>query len=414
MAENPRRYWVYVNKNIKGPYYPVELAALPGFGKASLICPENALGQWREALNEPGVRSTTLPSDQPDRASNLEAKALQSLLEKSMNKNYELEDELREMQVKYKSGIKDLSDAVKEKNEALNVLRDKLKKAEQLHDLEHPSWETLYKTYKERMDGKLRHLAEQLGGKDAEMLSLRKQIIDIREKSSESETRLQQQQQNSLLGLTSLVDSLEAIKLEKEKENAALREKLRSVESKTVEMEKILICEKEASEMQLRDIAQEAGRLKSELAAKNEETASLRTELSRFSEKYREYGNEADTNESEASSAKTEIEKISVRLTGLQDELLRKDREASSLKNELNNMSAEIPELQRELGEKERENAAVRGQIITRVDLLRSRLYELETLRDNIGSAFKKMTDKITEQHEALLKMTDKKNNTPG
>ncbi|MEK9146065.1 MAG: hypothetical protein AAB339_10685, partial [Elusimicrobiota bacterium] len=46
------RYWVYLNGEVPGSYAPEELAAIPGFGDASMVCPAEGEIQernWRHA-----------------------------------------------------------------------------------------------------------------------------------------------------------------------------------------------------------------------------------------------------------------------------------------------------------------------------------------------------------------------------
>ena len=54
------RYWVYMNGEVPGSYEPEELAALPGFGETSMVCPTEgaeAERNWRHAGQFPDILS---------------------------------------------------------------------------------------------------------------------------------------------------------------------------------------------------------------------------------------------------------------------------------------------------------------------------------------------------------------------
>ena len=43
MTEPILRYYLYIKKSIRGPFYPKDAALQPGFGRSTLVCPEKAL-----------------------------------------------------------------------------------------------------------------------------------------------------------------------------------------------------------------------------------------------------------------------------------------------------------------------------------------------------------------------------------
>ncbi|TPW19072.1 MAG: hypothetical protein FD126_3051, partial [Elusimicrobia bacterium] len=52
------RYWVYINGEVPGSYEPEELAAIPGFGDAALVCPASsdlAERRWERAAVYPDI-----------------------------------------------------------------------------------------------------------------------------------------------------------------------------------------------------------------------------------------------------------------------------------------------------------------------------------------------------------------------
>ena len=67
------RYWAYIDKEVRGPFEKERLAGLPGFGAASLVCPEgSAEGQngWKAASAFPEVMAALVEApDDPERQS---------------------------------------------------------------------------------------------------------------------------------------------------------------------------------------------------------------------------------------------------------------------------------------------------------------------------------------------------------
>jgi len=55
------KYWVYLNGEVPGNYMPEELAAFPGFGDSSMVCPAEGgyeVRNWRHAGEFPDIAST--------------------------------------------------------------------------------------------------------------------------------------------------------------------------------------------------------------------------------------------------------------------------------------------------------------------------------------------------------------------
>lgn len=64
------RYWAYIDKEVRGPFEKEKLAALPGFGAASQVCPEGSPdGQngWKAASAFPEVMAALEPAPPPAR-----------------------------------------------------------------------------------------------------------------------------------------------------------------------------------------------------------------------------------------------------------------------------------------------------------------------------------------------------------
>ena len=87
MTDPLSRYFAFTKRSIKGPFYPKDLAQLPGFGRNTLVCPESALGQWKEAYLEGAFQALLEPAGQakpkpPLTHEAADDQAVRSLLEK--------------------------------------------------------------------------------------------------------------------------------------------------------------------------------------------------------------------------------------------------------------------------------------------------------------------------------------------
>jgi len=173
MESKTPKYWVYLNNTVQGPFHPMRLPSLPGFKKNTLICPEYALGQWKEAEEEPSLKIRSV-SDWAQSA-NEEYGSQRILLERAIENNYGLDEELKTLKIKHAEEIQSLTKQLQEKEARLMETLEKSGKRTSENIPEHPLWETLYKTLKNRLEGKIKHLSEQLGARDMEIMRLRRQ-----------------------------------------------------------------------------------------------------------------------------------------------------------------------------------------------------------------------------------------------
>lgn len=83
------RYWAYVDNEVRGPFEKDKLLALPGFGEASLICPETpAAGEtaaWKAAAVYPEIAALLAkPPEQAPAPAPAPARAAESPLAMTM------------------------------------------------------------------------------------------------------------------------------------------------------------------------------------------------------------------------------------------------------------------------------------------------------------------------------------------
>ena len=188
MTETISRYFAFTKRSINGPFYPKDLAQLPGFGRTTLVCPEKALGQWKEAYLESvfqplldyAVQSPAKPKP-PLTHEGADDRAVRSLLEKAILKNSRLENDVKEMRREYSREKKHFEEELKKKDAGIKDLTEKLKRTSAAHAAmgEHPSWEHLYKTLKKRADEKIFEATQAVAEKGTEILRLRGQIQNM-------------------------------------------------------------------------------------------------------------------------------------------------------------------------------------------------------------------------------------------
>ena len=181
--EHISKHYAYIKRSIRGPFYPKELAQIPGFNKNSLVCPEKALGQWSEAYLEPAfhIFLTNPVSQNPARHISDEVKALRPVLEKTLRKNLKFENEINNLKHQYSNEKRHFENELLKKNNDIKNLVEKLKRASAnaRANAEHPSWETIYKTYKKRCEEKYSVTIQNLSQQTEEVSKLRIQIRDL-------------------------------------------------------------------------------------------------------------------------------------------------------------------------------------------------------------------------------------------
>lgn len=288
MTEPVQRYFAYIKKTVKGPFYPKDVAQLPGFGRNTLICTETMLGQWKEAqldrTFEPFFTGGTQEPQRPrfpQTHAVAEDTAMRSLLEKAILKNSQFETEVKSMKRDYGHEKKKFEDEIKKKDQELKALGDKLKRAAEAATAqkEHPSWEQLYKTLKKRGDEKLFGALQDLSEKKEELLRLRGQMQNMVDNYEDSKRRTQEAFKAEKTALEARLRGLLSEADEKEVNVKNLNDNIRSLTGKNEEFQHIMIDERADYEEQNKKFCEEIGQLKGELKWKSHEMEQLKASL---------------------------------------------------------------------------------------------------------------------------------------
>ncbi len=289
MTEQISRYYLYIKKTIRGPFYPKDAALQPGFGRGTLVCPEKALGQWREASLEPAFQSLiATPPQAPARprppmtVQAAEETASRSLLEKAIAKNANLERDVRELRKSYNSEKASFEEALRKKDNEVKALTEKLKRSiENSQNVrgEHPSWETLYKTLKKRSEDKLSEATQALAEKTSEMARLREKLMDAADKAEADAKRAAQERDAAALAFEEEIKELKSQLEEKDLLARTFSDNISSLVGKNEEFQRILLDERRDAEAQNAKFCEEIGRLRSELKWRDQELAKIREEL---------------------------------------------------------------------------------------------------------------------------------------
>ncbi|MCX5785825.1 MAG: hypothetical protein NTX59_09045 [Elusimicrobia bacterium] len=303
MPENPsRRYYAYTKKSVRGPFAPCDIAQLPGFSKNTLVCPENALGQWREAALETPFQSYldaftggAVPQVKPRpplNAAQAEDRASRSLLEKAISKNASLENEVKTMRREYTQEKKHFEEETRKKDAEIKNLSEKLKRSAEIARgmaTEHPSWETLYKTLKKRAEEKLFEATQALSEKIGEIIRLKNQMqsmVDTYEAAKRNNF------ENAAKKMNAVEEQIKDLKNELEEKEMAVRtinDNMSSLLGKNEEFQHILLDERRDYEEQSKKFCEEIGELRSELKWKDQETAKIRGELAETLSRLKEF-----------------------------------------------------------------------------------------------------------------------------
>ncbi|MFA6433531.1 MAG: hypothetical protein WCW52_02430 [Elusimicrobiales bacterium] len=298
MTEPIFRYFAFTKRSIKGPFYPKDLAQLPDFGRNTLVCPEAALGQWREAYLESAFRPlleyAAAPPARPGPALTPMAaddRAVRDLLEKAILKNSQLEAAVKEMKREYAREKKQFEETLKKKDTEIKTLTEGMKRASAARTAqkEHPSWETLYKVLKKRADEKFIEASQTISEKSEEVLRLRAQIRNMADAYEDSKRGLLEktsgERDKSREELKTLTSELE----EKEMAVRTLTDSMRSVLGKNEEFQRIMLDERRDYEAQNTRFCEEIGKLKGESKWKQQEIDRLNSELFEAQNKIKEF-----------------------------------------------------------------------------------------------------------------------------
>lgn len=285
---NPR-YYAFIKKAIRGPLPARELAQAPGFSRHTLVCPESALGNWREAcvekdfqifLEGPSAERSDKPRP-PATHKEADERATRSLLEKSISANARLEEEVRKLRREYSEQKRSFEDRMKRKDGEIHELTEKLKRniAHAHARTEHPSWETLYKTLKKRADEKLAEASQALAERSEEILRLRVKLQNQEEKHAESAARSSEEAAAREERLAREVRDLKAHLEDKDVTVRTLQDNMASLAGKGEELQRIIFEERRDYEEKVSGFCDEIGRLRTDVKFKEQELNQIRADL---------------------------------------------------------------------------------------------------------------------------------------
>ncbi|OIO02669.1 MAG: hypothetical protein COX65_05740 [Elusimicrobia bacterium CG_4_10_14_0_2_um_filter_56_8] len=289
MKEPILRYYAYIKKSIRGPFYPKDAAAQPGFSRATLVCPERALGQWHEASLEPAFQTLleTPPAGPakprpPSTAQAAEETASRSLLEKAIAKNSQLEHDVKDLRRSYHGEKHSFEEALKKKDAEIRALTDKLKRSitnAQAVRGEHPSWETLYKTLKKRSEEKLSEATQAIAEKMSDSARLRERLQTAAETNQAALRKAEAAFAEKASALQAEIAELRSQVEEKEMLAKTFSDNISSLLGKNEEFQSIMFDERRDHEEQSRKFCEEIGRLRADVKWRDQETAKIREEL---------------------------------------------------------------------------------------------------------------------------------------
>lgn len=288
MTEPILRYYAYIKKSIRGPFYPKDAALQQGFDRSTLVCPEKALGQWREAAFEAAFQALLeVPPQAPVKPRppmTLEAAeetASRSLLEKAINKNAALERDVKELRKLYNTEKHNFEEALRKKEGEAKALTEKLRRSiDNTQSVkEHPSWEMLYKTLKKRSEEKLCEATQALAEKITEAARMKERL----QASAEAARINQNKYENAAAaGAAKLQEELKELRSqleEKEMLAATFKDNVTSLLGKNEEFQRIMLDERRDAEDRATKFCEEIGRLNADLKWRDQEAAKIREEL---------------------------------------------------------------------------------------------------------------------------------------
>jgi chromosome segregation ATPase len=286
MTDPISRYFAFTKRSIKGPFYPKDLAQLPGFGRNTLVCREAALGQWKEAYLESDFQTFLEPAGQarpkpPLTHETADDRAVRSLLEKAIRKNSQLDNDVREMKRDYGQAKRRFEDELKKKDQEIKTLAEKLKRnaAAQIALNEHPSWEHLYKTLKKRADEKICEATQGLAEKSEENLRLRNQMQNMVDTYEDSKRALLEKGAKAQAETDEKLKELSSELEEKELIIKTMSDSMQSVLGKSEDFQHIMLDERRDYEEQNARFCEEIGKLRGEVKWKQQELDRLKADL---------------------------------------------------------------------------------------------------------------------------------------
>jgi len=299
MTDQLSRYYAFIKRNIRGPFFPRDAALIPGFNRSTLVCTEKTLGQWVEAglVTDFQVVLETPPAQPakpkpPRTAQDVEEAASRTLLEKAIGKNSQLEREVKELRRSYNAEKGSFEAAFRKKEGEVRILSEKLKRsidAVPSMKMEHPSWEMLYKTLKKRSEEKLSEITQALSEKSSDMIRLKDELYSLREAS---ETAAKQAGSALAAQASAAAEELQETRSQLEEKDMlgrTLGENISSLLVKNEELQHIMLDERRDYEEQSKKFCEEIGRLRADMKWRDKEIAGIRDELFEAVQRVKEF-----------------------------------------------------------------------------------------------------------------------------
>jgi chromosome segregation ATPase len=263
------------------------------------VCPEKALGQWREAAYEAAFQALLETPPQapakprpPMTVEAAEEMASRSLLEKAINKNAALEREVKELRKSYNAEKHNFEEALKKKEGEAKALSDKLKRSiENTQNArgEHPSWEMLYKTLKKRAEDKLCEANQALAEKSAEISRMKERLLASAEAAKINQNKYENAGNARAEQLEAEMKELRSQLEEKEMVVRSFNDNMNSLLGKNEEFQRIMLDERRDAEEQAKKFCEEIGSLRADLKWRDQEMNKVREELSGAMNRIKEF-----------------------------------------------------------------------------------------------------------------------------
>lgn len=301
-------YWAYIKKNIVGPFTPQKISEIPGFNSHTLVCPQNALGQWRECAKEDDF---SIPLQVKELSDNTEKdiikkaitenEAFKNILEKTLEKNEIFAREIENLRSQYRETKEELEKSLKQRDETIKVLRDAFEEEKRKNEKisKAPPWERLYEELKISSRQQIEKMRAEKQTYLNEIESLKNKIQAALNAYEASKNRISEKfisERNSLLAE---IAKLKAKAEDREEMLISMKEDIRTLVAKNNELQKIISEEKIEKDRQNSAHIGEISRLKTELANTKSENEKLKEELENLKEKMRILNEEDSKKEQE-------------------------------------------------------------------------------------------------------------------
>ncbi len=331
-----RLYWAYIKKSIVGPFTPQKISEMPGFNSHTLICPQDALGQWKECSKEEDFsipmqvkEASAHPGKEIIKKAIAENEAFKNILEKTLEKNRIFENEIEKLKIQQKQTKEEFEISLKEKDETIKALRETLEEEKRKNEKfsKAPSWERLYEELRISSKQQMEKVRIEKQAYINEIDSLKNKIqaaLNAYETSKNKITEKFISEKNSLLAE---ISRLKAKSEDREEMLISMKENIKTLVAKNNELQKIIAEEKIDKDKQNSQRISEISNLNTELAMTKSENEKLKEELENLKEKMRilnEEGTKKDQEQEEIfKMIHSKIKLLNAYFSGVENKLKR-------------------------------------------------------------------------------------------